>query len=361
MPLTPRQIWALVAAAMRELLWGLPVVGREVGAWRRRARAMPDRPLREGALDSLTRKRANAEGAALFTILTRRRNHGLLRLLVAYEIVWDYLDNVSEAGAAEGEVNGRQLHRALLEAVDLEISVSDYYRHHPWRDDGGYLQALVEVCRQQCRRLPSYQRVRSLLLGEARRSEVGTLNHCLNPAERDRALRRWAEHEFQEDSGGVVPWYELTAAASCSAAAHVLLIMAADRDCDERDVADTYAAYFPRFSIATTMLDSYVDRDEDLVSGAHSYISHYPSEEIACMRVADSVALSSSALRRLPNGHRHAVIVACMVAMYSSKDSARAPARRASTHSLVRAGGSLTMLVLPVLRLWRIAYALRSA
>ncbi len=359
MPLTPRQIWALVAAAMRELLWGLPVAGREMGAWRARARAMPDRPLRESALDSLTRKRANADGAALFTILTRRRNHGLLRLLVAYETVWDYLDNVSEDGAAVGEGNGRQLHRALLEAVDLDTSVSDYYCHHLFRDDGGYLQTLVEVCRRQCRELPSYQRVRSLLLGEARRSEVGTLNHYLNPAERDRALRRWVEHEFED--GGLVPWYELAAAASCSAAAHVLLMMAADRDCDERDVADTYAAYFPRFSIATTMLDSYVDRDEDLVNGAHSYISHYPSEEVACMRVADSVALSSSALRHLPNGHRHAVIVACMVAMYSSKDSARAPAKRASTHSLVRAGGSLTMLVLPVLRLWRIAYALRSA
>ncbi len=359
MPLTPRQIWALVAAATRELLWGLPIVAKEVGAWQARARAIPDRPLREDALDSLVRKRANTDGAALFSILTRRRNHGLLRLLVAYESVWDYLDNVSERGASAGEINGRQLHRALLEAVDLDESVSDYYCHHPWRDDGGYLQTLVEVCRERCSSLPSYQRVRPLLIGEARRSVVGTFNHQLNPDERDRALQCWAEHEFQGQDGSM--WYELAAAASCSAAAHVLLILAAERNCNECEVADTYAAYFPRFSIATTMLDSYVDQGEDRASGAHSYISHYPSGEIASRRLAELVTRSADGLSRLRNGHRHAVIAACMVAMYSSKDSARTPAMRATTRSLVRAGGSLAMLMLPVLRLWRILYALRSA
>jgi tetraprenyl-beta-curcumene synthase len=358
-PLSLRQIWVLVAAASRELFWGLPIAAREVRAWRIRAQAIPDRPLRDDALDSLLRKRANTDGAALFSILTRHRDTRLLRVLVAYESIWDYLDNVSEHGARAGEENGRQLHRALLEAVDLEHPISDYYCHHPWRNDGGYLRGLVEVCRDCCASLPSYHRVRRLLIGEARRSVVGVFNHELNPENRDMALRHWAEREFRGASEPV--WYELTAAASCSAAAHVLLVLAAEPGCNERDVLDTYAAYFPRFSIATTMLDSYVDRDEDLITEAHSYISHYPSREVATRRVADLVSRSAGGLRRLRNGHRHAVIVACMVAMYLSKDSARAPSARAMTGSLLRAGGSLAILLLPVLRLWRIVYTLRSA
>jgi hypothetical protein len=47
--------------------------------------------------------------------------------------------------------------------------------------------------------------------------------------------------------------------------------------------------------------------------------------------------------------------------LYLTKDSAHTPAMRATTASLVRAGGSLTRLLLPILRLWRIAYAQRSA
>jgi hypothetical protein len=47
--------------------------------------------------------------------------------------------------------------------------------------------------------------------------------------------------------------------------------------------------------------------------------------------------------------------------MYLSKDSARTEALRASTASFIAAGGALTGVLLPILRLWRIAYAQRSA
>jgi len=52
--------------------------------------------------------------------------------------------------------------------------------------------------------------------------------------------------------------------------------------------------------------------------------------------------------------------VACMVAMYLSKDSARTPAMRARTRRLTSAGGSLTEILLPILQAWRIAYRQRS-
>ena len=64
--------------------------------------------------------------------------------------------------------------------------------------------------------------------------------------------------------------------------------------------------------------------------------------------------------RALPDGARHAVIVACMIAMYLSKDSSRTPQMRARTRSLAAAGGSLPRLLLPVLRAWRLLYSQRD-
>jgi tetraprenyl-beta-curcumene synthase len=360
-------LWGLIVAVIRELSWGLPGVARDMRAWQARARAIPDAPLREDALDSLARKRANTDGAALFSVIAPVRNRQLLGAIVAYETIWDFLDNVSERGAAVGQINGRHLHLALLEALDLDAASTDYYRHHPWQEDGGYLQALVEAVRGNCAALASYRQVRDLVVQEGRRANVAACNHELDPDRRKVELDRWALNEYPDrvmppKRGGVrASRIELTAAASCSAVIHVLLAIAADVECDEQRVASAYEAYFPWFSVAVTMLDSYVDREEDVASGAHSYVEHYPSEEIAIERMRKAIEMSTRSLRELRHGHRHAVIAACMVAMYVSKDSARTPEARASANELARAGGPLARALVPVLRMWRVAYGQQSA
>ncbi len=359
LPLSPRQVWALLAAATRELLWGLRAVSREMRAWQLRAAAIPDAAIREDALDSIERKRENAAGAALFWVLPRRRDLNLLRLLVAYQVIWDFLDSVNERGACVGTANGRQLHRALTEALDPGTPMSDYYRYHPWRDDGGYLRELVETCRHSCAALPSYGRVRPLVLREARRAQVQALNHDTDPKGRDNALRSWAAQEFSDERR--LAWFELTSAASASLAVHAFLALAAQPACTDSDVRHTCAAYFPWVAGAATMLDSYVDRLEDEASGDHRYVAHYASEELAGERVRNLLTRSAAEVRRLSNGHRHAVIAASMFAMYLSKDSARTPAMRTSTAGMARAGGSLTRLLLPILRVWRFAYAPQNA
>jgi tetraprenyl-beta-curcumene synthase len=344
---------------MRELLWGLREVSHEMRAWQALASRIPDAPIREDALHSIKRKRENAAGAALFSILPRRRNRDLLRLLVAYQMIWDFLDSVSERGACEGTANGLQLHKALVEALDPGAPISDYYRLHPWREDGGYLRSLVEACRHSCASLPSYGRVRAIVVREAGRAHVQALNHDTDPNCRDDALRRWAAREFADERR--LRWFELSSAATASLAVHAFLALAAEPACTDADVRRTYAAYFPWISSAATMLDSYVDQVQDEVNGDHRYVAHYSSGNEAGERVRNLVLRSTAEVRRLNNGHRHAVIAACMFAMYLSKDGARAPDLRADTASIARAGGSLTRVLLPVLRVWRFAFANQCA
>ncbi|HWF32938.1 MAG TPA: DUF2600 family protein [Solirubrobacteraceae bacterium] len=359
LPLSPRQIWALLVAATRELLWGLRAVSREIKIWRARALSIPDSAIREDALGSIDRKRGHTDGAALFWILPPRRDPKLLRLLVTYELIWDFLDCLNERGAGVGTANGRQLHKALVEALDPAVPISDYYRYHPWRDDGGYLRLLVETCRAECSTLPSYGCVRPFVVREAERAQVLALNHDTDPACRDEALKVWAARECSAEDR--LLWFELSGAASASMTVHAFLALAAQPACTEELVLQTRAAYFPWMSAATTMLDSYVDQAEDELSGNHRYISHYDDEKLAGERVRDLVTRSAREARWLRDGHRHAVIAACMIAMYLSKDSARTPEMRAGTARIARAGGTLTRALLPVLRLWRMAFAQSNA
>jgi tetraprenyl-beta-curcumene synthase len=336
----------------------LPAVAREEHRWRALAREIPEQPLREDALTALRDKRYQTDGAALFSILPRARNPSLLRLLVAYQIIWDFLDSASERAAAAGQANGRQLHLALIDALDPTRPISDYYRHNPWRQDAGYLNTLVDACRKSCAALPSYERVRDLVLEEARRAQVLAINHDPDPSRRDAMLKAWASREFPHEAEA--SWFELTGASSAGLSIFALLALASEPTCSKSEVTQTRRAYFPWTSTLAAMLDSYVDQAEDAANGDHSYIAHYLTPELATQNVCLIVRRCLRDAGGLKNSEKHILIVTSMVAMYLSKDSALAPAMRASTRRIVDAGGSLTRALLPILRLWRIAYAQRS-
>ncbi len=357
-PLSRRQIAALTAAAGRELIWGLRLVSREVEHWSTLAALIPDRVLREDAEAAILRKRANIDGAALFWTLPRTRSPVLLRLLVAYEILADYLDCTSERGANVGIANGLHLHRALIDALNPATALADYYRYHPWSDDGGYLTTLLQTCREACVLLPSYEAVKPGILHAAGLTQVLGLNHELDPERRDAALEQWATTHFPLASG--LSWWEWTGGASAWLTILALLAQAAEPGCTAEQARAVHAAYLPWISLTGTMLDSYGDMAEDSAAGDHSYIAHYPSLATATQRISALIERSLQETQCLTNNYRHIVIFSCMVAMYLSKDNARTPQLRDTTRELALAGGSLTRSLLPVLRAWRHFYKQRS-
>jgi cytochrome P450 len=309
---------------------------------------------REEAIQAIADKRDNIEGASLFALLPKKRNRRLLRLLVAYQILWDYLDSVSERGACAGQANGRQLHRALVEALDPDAPVSDYYRHHPWRGDSGYLVSLAIACRRICAELPCYRDVRTTMLGSVERCAIQSINHEPDAYLRTVALKRWSEREFGDEHA--LTWFELTAAAGAFMP-HVLLALAAEPTCECQAVRAVHSAYFPWVSLVISMLDSYVDRVADAMSDGHSYLSYYDSDEIAMERLGAMIARIVRNASSLPNGARHAFLVEGIVAMYLSTGEVNTPASRETTRMLAQASGSLTKTLLPLARVWRVTRA----
>lgn len=343
--------------AGRELGWGLPATSREIAGWRARAQEIPDEALRKDALGSIACKRDHAEGSAFFWTLPSHRNLDLLRLLVAYQTIWDFLDDVSERDT-DAE-NARQLHLALVEALDPGAPVSDYYRYCRWKDDGGYLRALVETCQVGCSKLPSYPLVRPYVLAGVEMCSIQSLNHDPDPQQRDLKLRAWAQRNAPDDETDVA-WHELAAAAS-GFTPHPLLALAAESSCEESEIVATAAAYFPWLSLAITMLDSYADQLEDALSGRHSYVSHYEGRDTAVRRLCEIVSRSAREIQSLRANSRHTIVLACMVAMYLSRDSANAPNLRRDTRAIAASGGALTRLLLPIVRAWRRTYLDRIA
>jgi hypothetical protein len=133
-----------------------PLVARELAHWRARALAIPDPFLRRIAADAAA-KRGNMEGAALFAVLapTALRDEAT-RALVAFQSAYNYLDALAEQPGPDPEENARQLHGALLLALDRDAPHLDYYARCSHRDDGGYLEGMLDTCRGALMLFPSY-------------------------------------------------------------------------------------------------------------------------------------------------------------------------------------------------------------
>ncbi len=134
----------------------LPDVRRELRGWDLRARAIPDPALRAQALAKLRDERFNTEVAAtLATPLPPVRRRDAVAAIVALEVMYDYLDGLTERPVPNPLAAGLQLYRALSDALTPTGPLADHYRHRPRSDDGGYLAALAWTCRRGLSSRPS--------------------------------------------------------------------------------------------------------------------------------------------------------------------------------------------------------------
>jgi tetraprenyl-beta-curcumene synthase len=314
--------------------------------------------LRADALNSIDDKRYYTEGAALFSTLPDRRSRELLCLLTTYQIIANFLDYASERGASTRGEAGGNLMLALSDAVDLDAPLHDYYADHPWKEDGGFLSALVTRCRCACAELPQYGLAQPYIREQARRAEALERCHEPDPARRDAALSALAAREFGTELD--VPWFELAGSGTSLLAVIVLLALAAEPTTTRADLESAAGVYCPWVGTLSLLLDSYFDQADDREAGAWSAVEYYPTPEAALQRtvvVARRALTDGAQLRR---GARHVLLISMMLALYLSSDNAVSPPYSAARRELQDSVGGMMTRLVPVLRAWRLLYRQRG-
>lgn len=308
-----------------------------------RAEAIPDPLLRADALASHRDKGSNSEGlAALALLAPPAKRAELARSLVAYQLMLDYLDGVSERPTPDPLANGLCLHRAFEVALDPAAPHVDYYALAAANQDGGYLRELIETCRAPLRDLPSYEAGRGALLRQARLGcESQALNHALHFVAVDSQLDEWAARTAAAaDLEPGFEWWELIAAAAASSLCiGALLALAATPGAGEADARRVERAYFPWATGLNALLDSLVDLDEDPEGASH--LRRYESHEHAAERLASIASGARRRVSELPDGRLHEAILAAMGALYLIHEEAWRPGREPISLAVYSALGPL--------------------
>lgn len=344
---------ALMVANARFWPTVLPVVRHELRRWDRRAHAIPDPVLRAQALAKLQGERFNTEVAAtLATLVSPVRRRHAVEAMVALEVMYDYLDGLSEQPVPEPLADGRQLYRAFTDACAPSGPLADHYRHHPQSDDGGYLAALVTTCRRALWSLPAapvVAPVASVVTGRC--GEAQTRTHAVARLGRAQ-LRAWG---CEQPEAAALRWWEVAAGAAASVlAAHALIAVAADPATTALDAERIAEAYLATCAL-TTLLDSLVDGELDVASGNHAFLSYYGDDAEAATRLGTLARAAIAGMQRLPRAPHHLMTVAGAAAFYLSAPGAAGERARRLTAPLTEELGPLLKPALAIFGVWRSA------
>jgi tetraprenyl-beta-curcumene synthase len=343
----------LGASLLRYPLLIFPSVARELSRRRVRAEQIQDATLRRLALAALG-KRGNMEGAALLAVLAPpARRIETIRALVAFQAVYNHLDVLTEQPCSDPVANGRQLHQALLAALDRDAPYADDHALDPRGEDGGYLLELIEACRACLAALPSYPLAAPSVRAAAERI---VSFQSLNLGERQGShdgLRQWATAQTPPESG--LRWWETAAAAGSSLGVHAMIALAAGPTLDPRELARIDNAYFPWIGALHSLLDSTVDVAEDRQDAQRNLLAYYASPAEATLRMELLATRAGEAARTLGAGRQHEAILLAMASYYLSAPEAATSATRGPSRAVARALGSLMGPSLTLFRAARLA------
>ena len=345
---------ALASAHARYWSSVAPLVRRELRRWEGRATEIPDPRLQRLALEKLHNERFNAEVAAMIaTIAPPRHRERTVEAIVALEIMFDYLDALTEQPTADPIRDGLQLSKAFTDAVIVSAKpTGDYYAYYPGPGDAGYLADLADAVRGALLRLPAVDAIAEVIpMSAARCAEAQVRVHAA-PHAGILQLEHWAMHGAM---GTELQWREFLFGAMGSVLAANALIAAAADERTTREQASEIDSTYLSLCVLTTALDHLVDYERDALTGEQSYLHLYESHAVLAKQITTVAGLVMERARTMPNGPHHAMILAGVVAYYTSQPSAMGESARPVTEQI---RGRLRPLITPTLatmHAWRLA------
>lgn len=330
-----------------------PEVSRELAAWTGLCKNSECQVLAKQALDSLSTKRFHAQGGSVFALYPQADMRRTIRFIVSLQTISDYLDNLCDRAGVDEESAFRQLHLSMLDAVDPARPISDYYGHYPYKEDNGYLQALVEACREQVQELPAYP----LVLGKMKKyvqlyTDLQTYKH-LSRDTREEYLGTWADYYIRQFPG--LTCWEFSAAAGSTLAMFIMFVSAFDASLTEERVRILDDAYFPWICGLHILLDYYIDAKEDRLTGDLNFTEYYRNLKHCEERLAFFVERAVESCSTLEYPLFHLTVVKGLLAMYLSDPKAFFGLNRLASRNLLKKSPPQTGLY------WNICRMLRHA
>ncbi|MHB8109314.1 MAG: tetraprenyl-beta-curcumene synthase family protein [Syntrophorhabdaceae bacterium] len=284
--------------------------------WEDQARSCGSIELRKQALESIRTKGFHCYGGSVFALCHPEHRGVLLDLIIAYQTLCDYLDNLCDRARYIDRLAFRRLHDSLLDALQPERRISDYYSSFIFKDDEGYIDKLVAACRDSIVRLPSYALTKSAVVKLATLYiDLQVLKHDERNV-RESTLSAWASRNLAEYPS--LQWQEFCAATGSTLGIFALFGLATADDVKSSSVERVTEIFFPWVCGLHILLDYIIDQEEDRIGGDLNFISYYISPDEITERLELFIERSLQKCRDYPHPLFLRTVIQGLLGMYLS-------------------------------------------
>lgn len=316
----------------------LPCVQRLLTQWKKEAELCEDEELRLQALNSIAGKDFHCQGGAVFAVPYPNREKELLRVIVAYQTLCDYLDNLCDRADCVDGLAFRELHTSLIDALTPYGDKHSYYRTYPYSNDSGYINKMVDACRHSLQQLPSYHLVQDEVIALAQLYIDLQVKKHISWEVREKTLIEWAKANLAGYPG--VHWNEYAAATGSTLAIFALLGLAARDDrVTPEEIQTTLNTYFPWICGLHILLDYFIDQEEDRVGGDLNFTFYYPENEVMIHRLKTFIREAHTQASHLPNPSFARTVIEGLLAMYFSDKKVKKQGFGQMTRELINESG----------------------
>ena len=318
----------------------LPRVNEYLHQWRQRAEEIPDPELRKQALASIESKTFHCEGGSILALLAKEKSDDVIQFIVAYQTISDYLDNLCDRSTSLDPADFRAIHESMYCALSPNEPHRDYYRHHPEKDDGGYLRSLVETCQQFLLGLPAYQSIATTLHELAGYyCDLQVYKH-VTQEERVPRLKSW--FDLHKEKLPPMSWYEFSACSGSTLGIFCLVSYASSDWLKDKHIENVKAGYFPWVQGLHILLDYFIDQEEDRIEGDLNFCFYYDSREKMMSRLAHFIEQADESIADLPDSKFHRMIHRGLLGIYLADKKVRGQkqVRKLAGRIIRRGGGS---------------------
>jgi tetraprenyl-beta-curcumene synthase len=316
----------------------LPAVHQELAYWKSRAEKIPNLELRSQALASIEDKTFHCEGGAILALTAKNDYKYAVKFIVAYQTISDYLDNLCDRSTSLDPEDFAALHESMSDALDINATRKNYYRHRMDQDDGNYLLDLSETCRSVLKEVAHYDVIKEYLLELCHYYCDLQIHKHVVPEERVPRLEKWFcthQQRFPE-----MEWYEFSACSGSTLGIFCLISYAMRDDFKKSDAENIRKGYFPYIQGLHILLDYFIDQEEDSREGDLNFCSYYESQETLFKRLKHFVVEADRHTEFLPHKEFHQLINRGLLGIYLSDTKVHKQKNvRKLAKGLIKSGG----------------------